>query len=262
MDQFQDRKAYMDMPLDERPHLFPGLSPSNSTYSKSPGCRCRPCTDAHRGATRDYLADKANGVWTDRRKTGKTRELFNDLAAMAMDYPPLAGLLRRYGHEPLIIRVVPEPVPDGPMPSPAAAEPRSAEHPSEQVPQLALEDRTVDAGTPVDPAPTEAVTGGSGAFVESAELAQQVYSDGEPRTAEEAAAEILREAMRIARVPGGKLPNCDWMLSAPKITDRFKLIRGQAAVETTRMVGFYVKISGGGVALMKWPTALDPVMPR
>ena len=49
------RQEYLDLPDDERPHLFPGREPSNSTYvgtKNQPGCRCNPCRAAHAAQVR------------------------------------------------------------------------------------------------------------------------------------------------------------------------------------------------------------------
>ena len=49
------REEYLAIPDDERPHLYPGREPSNSTYTgtkNQPGCRCVSCRAAHANAVR------------------------------------------------------------------------------------------------------------------------------------------------------------------------------------------------------------------
>jgi hypothetical protein len=107
-----DRREYLAMPVEERPHLYPDKPPSNTTYNgwgENLGCRCSLCTEAHRVAAREYLEAKIAGTWTDRRKTGKRRGLIHDLAEMADRYPELNAMLQRYGHWPVVIQIEPEP---------------------------------------------------------------------------------------------------------------------------------------------------------
>lgn len=57
MDDLQiDRAEYLALPDEQRPHLYPGRTPSNSTYVGSrncPGCRCAACKSEHARVTRE-----------------------------------------------------------------------------------------------------------------------------------------------------------------------------------------------------------------
>jgi hypothetical protein len=49
------REEYLALPDNERPHLYPGREPSNSTYTgtkNQPGCRCLECRSEHAKAVR------------------------------------------------------------------------------------------------------------------------------------------------------------------------------------------------------------------
>lgn len=187
-----DRREYLAIPVEERPHLYPDKPSSNTTYNgwgENLGCRCSLCTEAHRVAAREYLEAKIAGTWTDRRKTGKTRGLIHDLAEMADRYPELNTMLQRYGHRPVVIQIEPESVVDRPIPVDPIDEPAPA---AEAI-----------SGTPdgaTDPQPS-----------------QPVYAPVR-LTADEVAARVLKAAVDMTDTTG-RLEH--WVLSATEIATKF-----------------------------------------
>lgn len=151
-----NRREYLAMPVEERPHLYPDKPSSNTTYNgwgENLGCRCSLCTEAHRVAAREYLEAKIAGTWTDRRKTGKTRGLIHDLAEIADRYPELNTMLQRYGHRPVVIQIEPESVVEEPIPTEATGGPETPETATQPTLAITQVPASVESGAAETAAP-------------------------------------------------------------------------------------------------------------